>query len=637
MKKIIAYSLLILISLTTLLLTLPTINDNVDKPNLIPYFNSDEGGLTDLLWSYYSGEKRKTFQWDADYGLEMVYLADFSRLFLSSFMRITPGVLILMLRWLHLAAWIASFFVLFRLVMRHFGSALQAILAVALLAVRPAFAYLQLNTKPEPLVLLIMLIGLDYSLRMVGGKKPYQHLFIAVCCAVLATLVKYAGIFLLPAIVTAMFYANRYKENTGGDRRIFPDIGMSWMFPAVMGLVIVILPLVSIFTYESKTFGTTWYEQYGFFSSLLRQKLILYMCVAGTSLVLLSCVIPFLNKTKNRFVKKVMTLINEMNSNALIVFGVTAVLFVILGFKWIINPGHFINSYAQMGSTVEGLNRIKLNDLAGAGGLLYSFVGNIIDRITILGPTIVLLFVFYIIVELCGIKRNLLLRQSSAEESREHLVRFYKRLVLLLGFLAPFWLCMMFSAMRMAEHNVLPFFAVTSILSIQGIVMFKDMFNGRKLIKNTLLTLISVALIASIFVNAYSMISSRAYQFRRHEDIAYEIGDWWRKNIPAEAKIVADHYKRVYVPSEYSNIRTLGWNEPIQAWRIAKLVKEYHPEFVYYNARAPIEEGGPMPPIEEVLPDMKTELVKSFENTPGSYSRNTDARLVIYRILYEEN
>jgi len=636
MKKIVTYSLLVFISLATLLLALPTINDNIDKPNLIPYFNSDEGGLMDLMWSYYSGEKRNSFQWDADYGLEMVYLAGFSRLFLSSFMRITPGTLILMLRWLHLAAWIASFFVLFRLVIRHFASTWQAILVVVLLAVRPAFAYLQNTAKPEPLVLLLMLLGLDYSLRIVEGFRAYRYLLIATSCAALAVLIKYAGVFLLPAIVLTMFFANRYQKAARNKAPIFPDIKISWVFPAMIGLIIIVFPLLSVFTYVSKSLGTTWYEQSGLFGSLLHHRFILYMCVTGIFLMLLPLGLFFLSKSKNNFIKNINAFVNSLNSKALMVFGIFFIFFLIFGLKWIIDPGHFVNSYAQLWSTIGTKNIEILNSLTGSLGPVYGFAQNIINRITILDPIIFLLFLMYIIMEMCGIKRSIRLRKGGLTEKNEDLLKAYKRFILA-GFLIPFWGCMVFSAIRMELHNILPFFVVMSILSVQGIDIFKNTFTKKKLVKNLFLILIGLFLTADIFINMYDTLELRMRDFRRGEDIAYEIGDWWIKNIPKDTKIVSDHYKYVYIPEGYDNVRTLGWSENIRDLHIAALVERYRPDLVYYNENASTGYGGAPLPIEQILPGMRVELIKSFEGISRNYARYPGARFVIYRILYEKN
>src|SRR3989338_7536077 len=126
-KGIISVTLLI-VCIFTFYVSLPTVFDNIGDPNMIAYFNADEGGQMDIIWHYYSGQKRDSFQWDFDYGLEMVYLADFSRLVLSKFIHFTPGIFVLILRWINFLAWVLAFFALWRLVRRHFGGHWQAAL-----------------------------------------------------------------------------------------------------------------------------------------------------------------------------------------------------------------------------------------------------------------------------------------------------------------------------------------------------------------------------------------------------------------------------------------------------------------------------------------------------------------------------
>ena len=76
-----AVSIIVLVAVCAgvLLLAAPAMNYNIGDPNMIVYFNADEGGLMDEVWWYYSGAKLPSFQWDFDYGLEMKYLADIAR------------------------------------------------------------------------------------------------------------------------------------------------------------------------------------------------------------------------------------------------------------------------------------------------------------------------------------------------------------------------------------------------------------------------------------------------------------------------------------------------------------------------------------------------------------------------------
>ena len=619
LKQVIAWLVLIFACICALSLALPTIANNIDDPNMIVYFNADEGGLMDIIWLYYSGEKRPSFQWDFDYGLMMLYLADFSRLFLSHFIHFTPGIFVLILHWIYLLAWILSFFALWRLVRYHFGNHYwQSALVIILLSVRPAFAYFSNNLKPEPLVLLITIIGLDFTLRIINEPFKKINLFIAVACAALAFLTKYVGIFLVPAIAASMYFVNLYQKKDY-NKIVFPKLKISWIFPSFIGLILIVFPLIFLRFYIRKSTGFTWYEQFGFWGSLLQNKLILYICIVGFSLVLLSLVILLLNRIKNTFLKKIIVKTNELNSCALITCCIFIGFILLFGFRWIIHPRHFINIYAQFGPVVTN------NNVAFAianKGLLVSMFHNLIDRIAAFDPLILLLFVFYLCVEIYQQDRNSVSNQ----------LQLYKRFTLLIFLILGFLL--IFSPLRMAQHHMLAFFVAASILIPQGFYMFNKDYNGSKALKTLVNISLGLLLIIDISVNTFQTIKSRRYQFRQKEDVVYEIAEWWTKNIPTDTKILADHYTRVYIPASHKKVKTLDWNEKDRSLRLRRYIEEYRPKLVYYNIGKNASGGESMLPIEQIVPDKKTELVKSFENTPENYQCKPGAKFVIYRIFY---
>ncbi|KPK42832.1 MAG: hypothetical protein AMJ78_01170, partial [Omnitrophica WOR_2 bacterium SM23_29] len=147
-KKTILWLPVAAVCIATVLLSLPTIDNNINDPNMIVYFNTDEGGRMDTAWYYYRGEKRDSFQWDYDYGLEMLYVADFARIILDRFIEFTPGTFVLIFRWLHLIAWVCALIAMWYFVGYHFGNGWQRNLAVFLLGVRPAFSNFSNTLKP---------------------------------------------------------------------------------------------------------------------------------------------------------------------------------------------------------------------------------------------------------------------------------------------------------------------------------------------------------------------------------------------------------------------------------------------------------------------------------------------------------
>lgn len=611
---------LALICIFTISLALPTINSNINDPNMIVYFNADEGGLMDIIWTYYSGERRASAQWDFDYGLEMRYLADFARLVLSRFMVFTPGTFVLILRWFHLFAWIFSFFVLWRLISRHFGSRWQPTLAVALLAVRPAFAYFSNNLKPEPFVLLIMLIGLDYTLRIVEEPFKRQNLYISIACASVAFLVKYAGIFLLPAIVASMYFANRrQKENY--NKTVFPELKISWILPSLIGLLMIILPLLTIIFYIRKSTGFTWYEQFGIWGSLMQNKPILLLWLTGLFFVFLSIVIWIFNRNGNQLVKKIIGCINKINSHLFLVCGIFFGFTLLFGIRWIISPKYFINTYAQLGPAFLYSNQ-AITVVLAKKGLWDALSYNIIAKIKALDPIIVILFIFYLSMEIY--QKRCKLKDDS--------LNLLKRYVLLI-FLIPLFI-LIFSMGRIGQHHMLPFFVAISILAIQGVSIFNYIFNIQRIFKTTIIIFISMLFALDIFTNGIDLVKRRLYRFRQHEDLAFKIAEWWPKNISKDAKIVSEHYICVYVPSGYKNLKTCPWNPQDRVANLRNLVNIHHPQFVYYN-EGPAGEDESIPPIEKILPDKRVRLIKSFNSAGRRYQRRLNDKFFIYEILYK--
>ncbi|MCQ9207318.1 MAG: glycosyltransferase family 39 protein [Omnitrophica bacterium] len=607
MKNKIPIFILLSICAATIFLALPTINDNINDPNMIVYFNADEGGFMDLLWSYYSGEKRESYQFDLDYGLEMPYLADLARL-CHNFLVFTPGTFVLILRWLHLAAWILSFFALWRLVKRHFGGEWMALLVVAILAVRPAFSYFLLNLKPEPLVLLLMIIGLDYTLRIL--EKPFKrfNFFTACACGAIAFLIKYAGVFLLPAVVCAMFFANRYHPGVATEKSVFPNIKFSWLFPAFAGIAGIAMPLVALLFYVRKSTGLTWYDEFGLSASLAQNKPAQYMCLAGILLIIVSAVILFLKKLDIPSVKKKITRVDEFNSHMMIASGTFLFFIVLFGFKWIMDPALFLNTYSQISaSSITNTSQAMFS-----AGTILPFLRNLIARVNNIDPIIFALFALYIALEFLKRKRD----EAKCMKRR-----------ILLTFLLPGFI-VIFTIFRMRQHNLLPFFTAISILGIQGVYMLLSSLKGKRLY-GLVLPVLCAFLVADILLNAALTVKLRMREFLREEDTAYEIKRWFNKNVSKETKIVADHYIVSYIPEGYKNIKTLPhWQN--RALQFRELVNTHKPRFIYYNEGP--DDISPMPPIKSVLPERKVRLVRTFDGKMRKYERKKGDKFFIYEL-----
>lgn len=619
LKNRISKFILLVVCVASFLLVFPTINNNINNPNMIIYFNGDEGWLMDLAWLFYSGEKRESFQGDFDVGIGLLYLTDFSRWILSRFINMTPGTHVLILRWLYLFAWIGAFIALWKFVALHFGKGWQPALAVLLLAVRPAFAYFSNNLKADPLILLLMIVGLNYALRLIDSEKKEQNIYIAIAFASLAFLVKYAGVFLLMAIIASVYLSGYYQNNVREKRQIFPEIKISWIFPSLIGLIIIVLPLLTIFFYRRKSTGFTWYEQFGFFTTLVQNRHILYLLLIGLLFMCVSVIIFLLNKSNKAALKKVLYKVNKLNSISLITCGIFLGFTLLFGYRWVISPRYLISNYAQLGPTFLGTKSISM---LAEKGLLNSLLYNFIVKIKQLDPFILILFIFYLCMEAYYKYFNLKIDAAKT----------VKRYVLLV-FLIPLFILTL-SLGRIEQHHMLPFFVAMSILSIQGLYMLNEVFMKKRNFKTAIAILIAVLFISDIAINANKTVKSRLNQFHRHEDVAFEIEKWWLKNIPADTKIVADHYIRVYIPPGYRNIRTINCNNKDFALQLRRLVDEYRPELVYYNESQEIDGEGSLPPIEKILPGRRVKLIKYFVNQPGHYQRWHGAKFVIYGIGY---
>lgn len=605
---------LILVLVATAVLVVPTISYNINDPNLIVYTSQDEGSRMDLIWSHYSGKKRETFQSDYEYGLVMLYLADFARSFLSKFIDFTPGTFVLLLRWLHLIFWMASILALWRLVKYHFGNYWQPILVIMILSTRIGFPYFMVGLKPDSIVLFFMIIGLDYTLRIINNPSM-RNLFIAIACSSLALIVKFSGIFLLPAIVLAMGLAERYKKNK---KCIFPRIKTAWILYLFIGLALILLALSPILFYVRKTTGSTWYEQFGLWGSLAQNKLVLFLILAGIFFILLFIIIWFLNKRHK--LEKIIRIINEISSHGFIVFGLFLGFTLFFGFRWIIKPQFFLNTYSQLAPYAFNTAMKSVSEK----GLLFTFFHNIFYTIIHeFRPIIIILFIVYIIMEIVLIRKNI----------KYDSLKLLKRLVLV-GFILPFLIFIFLTMTRVMQSHMLPFIAAMAILISQGINMFYNTFDAKKWVKKGCLTIVFILIITDISLSARAVISVITNKYHQHECIVFDVAKWWQKNIPVDTCIVADHYTRVYIPPGYNNIKTVPWKPAGRALHMRQLVDAYHPQFIYFDEMECT--GKPLPPIEQILPDKKVKLVKSFDSTTKRYQRRRSIgmRFVIYKVIY---
>ncbi len=612
--KIAGWAILIAVCAGSFMLALPTINSNINDPSMILYFSADEGGLMDKVWYYYSGEKRDSFLWDNDYGLELVYVADFARLVLSRFMDITPGLLVVMARWIHLLSWIAALIALWYFVGYHFGKGWQQVAVLLLVSVRPTFAYFLNNLKPEPLILFLSIIALHYAFKVIENPSN-RNLLLAIAIAAIAFTIKYTGLFLLPPIIASLYFNKRYGRFAKTQENRFSNIKFSWIAPLLMGALLILFLWSVIYFYVRQSTGISWYREFGFWGSISQNRLGAYLFVLGSSLISLSLVIWYLNRIEA--FKGMTARINEINSYLLTVGALFLGFMLIFGVRWLITPSYFILVYSLLGPNAISGSSLSV---ASGSGLLRSLIDKVSGQINAFDPIIFLLFLLYIGIEIYR-------RRSNLEEKP---LELFKRLVLLV-FIAPSFM-LMFSGVHMAQHHMLVFFLAAAILSIQGVDIFKRSLEDRGRIKSVLTIFVTVILVIDIFTNTCEIAKMRIQDFRRKEDMVFNFAEWFRKNIPIEAVIISDHHTRVYVPPEYKNIKIFRGYQTTRVAQLRELVKDYKPEFIYYNEGPSGNE--PLPTIKEMLPDNEVHLIKTFDSVGRRYHRCAGDKFVVYKVLY---
>lgn len=262
--------------------------------------------------------------------------------------------------------------------------------------------------------------------------------------------------------------------------------------------------------------------------------------------------------------------------------------------------------------------------MAADKGFVYAFLYNIFMRVKEIDPIILFMVVIYIAVETA----TFLKRKAQGIDMLDS----FKRLTLLI-FLAPLAGCV-FSMVRLAEHHVVPFFAAMSILALQGVSMLICSAGRNKIFKYAVICIATILLTVDIYGEGASVVASRIYKSGYKEDVAYEISRWWRDNIPKDSVVIAEEYTRAYVPEWHDKIIIFRSSSEKRNELLRKLVDLNKPDYIYYNA-GQRSEGEEMLPIEQILPDKRVKLVKSFESAGRPFQRYPGARYDIYKILYE--
>ncbi len=225
-----------------------TVFNNLNDAGLIAWFSHDEIYVLDLLQYYRTGQYNPdTFQGFYDYGLYYRYVAGLFEVLGRHGIDISPGIALGIIRLLNLISGLLAVVVFWRLLVRHFGTGIPSVIALLGLALSPSFVWHLDFAKPEPVILLVMVLGLDYTLRIVD-EPSRRHLILATALAALGAVIKVIGVFLLPGIVLAAWKKRKY----------FLD---GWKLPAIL-----MCALGLVWWFISQVFSTAFLELAGEYS-----------------------------------------------------------------------------------------------------------------------------------------------------------------------------------------------------------------------------------------------------------------------------------------------------------------------------------------------------------------------------------
>lgn len=615
------YLFLVFIIAAVLLAAIPTIKANIEDPNMVVYANADEGWLMDTTWFYFSGEKRASFRIDSEYGLFMIYLADISKMALSKFMTFTPGTFVLMLRWIYLLAWIVSLAALWRLVGRHFGRGWPQALAVSLLAARPAFPYLLANLKPDGLMLLFIILSLDYMLRVIDGEHT-KNAALALCFASLASVVKFEGLFILPSLTITLYLVKKYSlvGKNGPSLKgsvFFKEFRNA--FPKILffsGVTLAGMVFIALFFYVRDVSGLTWIKEFGLAGALKKNTYVACVLLAGVILISLSILSAAVRKYGPPSVRSVMSEADKLSSYFLIVVFFFAAWTALFGFKWIIKPMYLINIYVPFAMAILGMGAMRT---AESIGYLSSFIQCVIYKLKAFDIIIFLIFLIYLVVEFRIMRRDVK-KQPPA---------FFKRMSLIAFLAMPFMV--IFSIFFIGRHNLLPFYAAASILSIEGLRMLLDK-KTRTRIERSIAALLIFLFVLDIGINTRNSVRDRMSQMNQKRDIAFEIKDWFKNNIRTSAVIAAAPHHYNYIPEGYTNVKVYKGFLTSDFSGLSSFLDKNKFEYVYFNKGRSQAGAVPFDDIKKILNEKGFILIKTFKSAGRGFQRFPDDEFVVFRL-----
>jgi hypothetical protein len=586
------------------LLVTPFIFNNIfNDYRLIPYFDHDEGYGRDLAWYYYSGEKLDTFQYSLDYGAEYYLIVDLIARPLGLFISITPNILLLIIRIFHFVCGILSVFFLWRFTKRHFFSLWIPMTTCWSLIVSPHFAWWLNHVKPEPFLIMLLILSLDYTLRMFD-EVNWKNFIFAIIFAAFAFSIKFIGLFLLPPMLLTLHLRKITNENKLTKQAVFPMLKkIMIIFLLVFGCLLVGLSIIirwgSKLYLKLKTDNFDLEKFAASFNPPLKLQISVYVILSLLFIGNIGVIIYLYRKNKkSNFYMKL---------SVLPLFFVCA---IITGYRWTTNIFNWMITYIRW---LHQQHTAPLNLFLSLNffQMLKLFVHNVLCWFDIfmqkgvLGITGAILVIMYLLSEM-------LFKAWSNSKERK---RFLKRMVLL-SYCFIFMIFLFLFQSRCIGHHLLTIMILFYLLSFEGIRMLSLITRKHKPFFLMLVTASLLLIFVNFWQRGAETTLKQMHKLRQKDDIAYKIGNWLKENYSYDTKIVADAPWCVYIPSEFKNVvfvkprLFLDIHFKRNPENIKKIIKEIEPKLIVYNRYFDGKESSPT--IETFLKGFTLKKIKDF-------------------------
>lgn len=610
-----------IIAIVVLVAPMLSFNINAD-PRLINYFDGDEGYIRDLAWYYYSGDKLESFDYTLDYGVELHLIIDFIVRPLGLFIPIGPNTILFILRLFHFLCGIIAIFVLWKFTKRHFTSRLIPTFICLSLIVSPQYVWWLDNIKPEPILIILILASLDYTLRILK-EHSWRNVLLAVFFATAAFAIKLLGIFLLPGVLLALYFSD-LKGRAIDKKSVFKilkQIGVMFIsFLTSLSMILaIVIPIGSRLYLKMRTDNFDLEQFAENFTPppalLISVYLAMFLLITGS----ISLVIYLYRKNKNSNAYKIIS-----------VMPLFIISFAVISYRWTFDLFGFGINYCRW---LQQQQSAPLNFFHKTNVVQFviSIINNTKSWIMVLaqndaaGVIGIALLMMYFIVEFV----------FKAWRVDKEKTRFLKRVILLI-YCASFLIFLFLFQSHYTAQHLITINIIFLLLSFEGMRLIVINLKNKK-IARVLVALLITAVLLSFFQQERSTLELRLRKFGQKDDIIYEIGQWWKKSgYSYDTKIVADSPRYIYVPSEFQNVIFvkpgffLDISFKINFDRIEEIIKREKPRLIFYN-KTKYEEDAIK--IDQFLEKFRIRKVKEFIQVPSESFRLKEDRFVIYEIF----